>query len=194
MRCTRVSKGWRSYLTGGSNQRLWRQLCFPSAIRRAVSGKALNALVRFSGSDVREIVIGNMSNVSFTDKKLMGLLQASRQLETLELSTPALSAGGVTYSNSRAFKKLERFVIKLTTRVAPSSVLFLQHLVADMPNLRYLYAHSCVLDTLVQPNLVFPQLKYLRLDDERGHQSAHLVSQLIKSRIHGRCRTNDPSA
>lgn len=85
-RCTGVSKQWRRYLSGHGNERLWRTLLFTSKIplNRPPGIKSIKKLIAYSGKDVRQIIIDDISRFRLTQQKLLILL-GSKNLERLEL-------------------------------------------------------------------------------------------------------------
>ncbi|KAL6921723.1 hypothetical protein ACHAPO_006982 [Fusarium lateritium] len=87
VRCTRVSKGWRQYLSSRGNERLWRALLFTNKIpiNRPPGIKSVRKLISYSGKDVRQIIIDDISRFRLTQQKLLILLQGSKNLERLEL-------------------------------------------------------------------------------------------------------------
>ncbi|KAM5352315.1 hypothetical protein ACJ41O_005038 [Fusarium nematophilum] len=87
VRCLRVSKDWRRYLTSRGNERLWRALLFTTQFphRYAPSIASLRKLISYSGNDVRQIAIDSVLRFRLTQHKLLVLLQGSKNLETLIL-------------------------------------------------------------------------------------------------------------
>ncbi|EWG40100.1 hypothetical protein FVEG_02642 [Fusarium verticillioides 7600] len=87
VRCTGVSREWRQYLTSHGNERLWRTLFFREKLAhdRPPGVKSLKKLISFSGNDVRQIIVEDISRFRLTQHKLVALLQGSKNLEHLEL-------------------------------------------------------------------------------------------------------------
>ncbi|KAF7542317.1 hypothetical protein G7Z17_g11681 [Cylindrodendrum hubeiense] len=87
VRCLHVSKGWKQYLSGRGNERLWRSLEFKKQFphRFAPSTASLKKLVSYSGKDVRELVIGSVTRFRLNQPKFLTILQGSWNLERLTL-------------------------------------------------------------------------------------------------------------
>ncbi|KAH6899789.1 hypothetical protein B0T10DRAFT_452327 [Thelonectria olida] len=87
VRCLRVSKAWRRYLSGRGNEFLWRTLAFTQKYphRFAPSLRALKNLMSYSGNDTRELIIGDALRFRLNQQKLLGICQGSKNLVRLTI-------------------------------------------------------------------------------------------------------------
>ncbi|KAI8725091.1 F-box domain-containing protein [Fusarium sp. LHS14.1] len=109
VRCLRVSKDWRQYLTSRGNERFWRALLFTKQFphRYAPSNASLKKLISYSGKDVRQIVIDSVLRFRLTQQKLITLLQGSDNLESLVLRGNIEEGLNIPMVKT-LFKKLDR--------------------------------------------------------------------------------------
>ncbi|KAL6415073.1 hypothetical protein AUP68_01615 [Ilyonectria robusta] len=166
VRCLRVSKAWRQYLSGRGNERLWRSLEFtkPFPHRFAPSTATIKKLLSYSGNDARELVISSTMRFRLNQPKFLAILQGSWNLERLSLSGVAdeeieiPQRPGVLGKLTHVY--LEEFVSarpKLLGPLMSMSAETLQSLhIAGLPQFGSR-------TDLGMPNM--PQLKYLRLEE-----------------------------
>ncbi|KAF7556227.1 hypothetical protein G7046_g6372 [Stylonectria norvegica] len=166
VRCLRVSKNWKEYLTSPGNERLWRALLFtrPFEQRYAPSIATLRKLVSYSGSDVRQLVISHALRFKLTLRKLLALLQGSRKLECLS----------ITGSIDEDIELPQRlgFLGKLTNIVLDEFVTTRPQVLGTLlrnasQSLQSLHISGLPHNTIDLGFPVMPSLKYLRLEDTK---------------------------
>ncbi|CAF3647377.1 unnamed protein product [Fusarium graminearum] len=166
VRCTGVSKGWRRYLSGHGNERLWRTLMFTKKIpiNRPPGIKSIKKLISYSGKDVRQIIIDDASRFRLTQQKLLIILQGSKNLERLELKGSVDE--DLTIPDTKGIlKKLNHITLQEILIQKPKILSPLLQHASD--SLQSLYINglpqSGLYNDLQFPNL--PSLKYLRIEE-----------------------------
>ncbi|PTD02670.1 hypothetical protein FCULG_00009797 [Fusarium culmorum] len=166
VRCTGVSKGWRRYLSGHGNERLWRTLLFTKKIpiNRPPGIKSIKKLISYSGKDVRQIIIDDASRFRLTQQKLLIILQGSKNLERLELKG-SIDEDLTIPDTKGILKKLNHITLQDILIQKPKILSPLLQHASD--GLQSLYINglpqSGLYNDLQFPNL--PSLQYLRIEE-----------------------------
>ncbi|KAF5673328.1 f-box TPR repeat pof3 [Fusarium heterosporum] len=166
VRCTGVSKDWRRYLASHGNERLWRTLIFIENIgtARPPGMKSLRKLISYSGNDVRQIIIENVSRFRLTQQKFLALLQGSKNLQRLELRGNVEE--DLTVPEAKGiFWKLSHILLQDIIMYKPHILKpLLQHACESLQNL-----HIHGLPQSASPSEEWfphlPNLQYLRLEE-----------------------------
>ncbi|KAF5026187.1 hypothetical protein F66182_1751 [Fusarium sp. NRRL 66182] len=165
VRCLRVSKDWRRYLTSPGNERLWRHLLFTKKYlhRYAPTTKSVKKLISYSGNDVRQIVIDDILCFRLTQKKLLALLQGSKNLECLELKGSIEEELAIPNAVGMLEKLRQVFLEDVLVRKSHILEPLLRH---ACESLQYLHIKGLPQVEAVEhcfPDL--PHLQYLRLEE-----------------------------
>ncbi|RGP59381.1 f-box tpr repeat pof3 [Fusarium longipes] len=166
VRCTRVSKGWRRYLSSHGNERLWRTLWFTNKIpfNRPPGIKSIKKLISYSGKDARHIIIDDISRFRLNQQKLLILLQGSKNLERLVLKGSVEEDLSIPDTNG-ILKKLNHITLQDILMRKPQILSPLLRHASE--SLQSLYINGLPqtgsYNDLRFPHL--PNLQYLRLDE-----------------------------
>lgn len=167
-RCVGVSKVWRCSLTSEANRIFWRNLRFPrSTNQRSPSTTCLAKLVRYSGTDIRQIAILDAARFRLSQNKFQILLGGGKRLERLEIHG---HFEGLDASRLPALPFLTQLVLG---NCEPPRAL-MSHIADSLENLHM------KMSGLAMGGPVMPRLKYLRLEAP-DLQRAMLVSYVCTS-------------
>ncbi|KAH7149550.1 hypothetical protein B0J13DRAFT_621398 [Dactylonectria estremocensis] len=167
VRCLRVSKSWRGYVSSRGNERLWRAFIFQKEfpLRFAPSTAAVKALLSYSGNDVREVIISNAQRFRLTQKKFNAILQASKNLERLSMREAINEQLQIPARRPLVFNKLAHVQLENFLKSQPNFLRMLVIHCAETLQSLHLSALPAVgsRTDLELPNL--PQLKLLWLEE-----------------------------
>ncbi|CAM1500950.1 Fc.00g101120.m01.CDS01 [Cosmosporella sp. VM-42] len=180
VRCLRVSKAWRQYLSSRGNECLWRDLQFTRIFPHgsAPSLNAVKSLVSYSGKDIRKLVINNVARFRLNQAKLNAMMQGSKNLDFLSLQ-------GHTHEELH-FPEKQGFLNKLTHIILDEFAIAKAHLLQPLlrnsaESLRHLHVAGMPLPESIG-DLGFPDmpnLKCLRLEERHNSYPVRLSIFLV---------------
>ncbi|KAH7148789.1 hypothetical protein EDB81DRAFT_883193 [Dactylonectria macrodidyma] len=166
VRCLRVSKSWRQYVTSRGNERLWRAVIFQKEFphRFAPSTAAVKALLSYSGNDAREVVISSVQRFRLNQHKFNAILQASRNLERLTMRDSIVEQVQIP-ARPRLFTKLAHVHLEDFLISQPNFLRMLVAHCADTLQSLYLSSLPAVGSRTDLELPALPLLKHLRLEE-----------------------------